>query len=75
MVDIAESGQAGTRYLHSTLALVCAAILNEYRRAVAAEDYYTSLKRMSGSYHVRDGTAHGDIPRLVFEKFYSTHAE
>lgn len=74
MVDIAQVHEARTGYLHA-LGLVCARIVNEYRRAMAAEDHYAGLKRKSASALAREGMAHGDIPRGVFEQFYSTHVE
>jgi hypothetical protein len=74
MVDIAEVHEARPGYLHA-LAMVCADIMVEYRRAIAAEKYYVSLKRESDTALAHEGTARSDIPRRVFEEFYSIHAE
>lgn len=74
MVDIADVHEARPGYLHA-LAMVCASIIVEYRRAIAAEEHYASLKRESDTALAHDGTARPDIPRRVFEEFYSIHAE
>ena len=44
MVDIAQVHEARPSYLRA-LAAVCAGIVVEYRRAIAAEEHYASLKR------------------------------
>ncbi|MDX6242010.1 MAG: hypothetical protein QOG10_6881 [Kribbellaceae bacterium] len=74
MVDIAQVHEARPGYLHA-LAAVCAGIIVEYRRAVAAEKHYASLKCESDTALAHEGTARADIPRRVFEEFYSIHAE
>jgi hypothetical protein len=74
MVDIGEVHEARSGHLHA-LALVCAAIVKEYRLAMAAEDYYAGLKRASDTALAREGMGRGDIPRRVFEELYSTRAE
>ena len=74
MVDIAEVHEARPGYLHA-LAMVCDGIVIEYRRAIAAEKHYASLKCESETALAREGTARSDIPRRVFEEFYSINAE
>jgi len=74
MVDIGQVHEARPGYLRA-LAMICAGIVTEYRRAIAAEEHYASLKRESDIALAREGTARSDIPRRVFEAFYSTHAE
>jgi hypothetical protein len=61
-------------YLH-VLATVCAGLVIEYRRAIAAEQHYVSLKRESDTALAHEGTARSDIPRRVFKEFYSNHAK
>jgi hypothetical protein len=63
--------EARPRYLHA-LATACAGILIEYRRAIAAEAHYVSLKRESDTALAHEGTARSDIPRRVFKEFYSS---
>ena len=74
MVDIAQVHDARPGYLHA-LAMVCADVVVEYRRAIAAEKHYVSLKCKSDRALAHEGTARSDIPRRVFEEFYSIHAE
>ena len=74
MSDIAEVHEARPGYLHA-LASVCAGIVLEYRRAMAAEKQYVSLKRKSDTALAHEGTARSGIPRRIFEEFYSIHAE
>jgi len=74
MVDIAQVHEARPGYLRA-LATVCAGIVIEYRRAIAAEEHYASLKRESDTVLAHEGTARSDIPRRVFEEFYSIRAE
>ena len=74
MADIAEVREARPGYLHA-LAMICAGIIVEYRRAIAAEKLYVSLKRENDSALAHEGTARSDIPRRVFEEFYSARAE
>ena len=50
---------------------VCLLMLAEYRRAIEAERYCDHLKRMSTTALARQGLAHADIPRRVFDKFYA----
>lgn len=71
MVDIADVHDARTGALPAlrTIRLLVA----EYRRAMAAEDYYGGLKRMSATALAQDGIARCDIPRRVFDEFYSFH--
>ena len=66
--------EARPGYLHA-LAAVCAGIIIEYRRAIAAEKHYVSLKQESDTALAREGTARSDIPRRVFKEFYSARAE
>ena len=74
MVDIAEVHEARPGYLQA-LAALCADIIVEYRRAIAAEKHYVSLKCESDTALAHEGTARSDIPRRVFEEFYSNHAK
>jgi hypothetical protein len=74
MVDIARIHEARPGYLHA-LAIACAGIFVEYRRAIAAEKHYVSLKRESDTALAHEGTVRSDIPRRVFEEFYSTRAK
>jgi hypothetical protein len=74
MADIAEVHEARPGYLHA-LASVCAGIVIEYRRAVAAEAHYANLKRESDTALAHEGTARSDIPRRVFREFYSNYAK
>ena len=66
--------EARPRYLHA-LATLCAGIVIEYRRAIAAEQHYVSLKRQSDTALAHEGTARSDIPRRVFEEVYSNRAK
>jgi hypothetical protein len=50
-------------------------LLAEFRRAVAAEQRYEHLKRASAACLARDGIAPADIPRRIFEEFYSLSAK
>ena len=43
----------------------------EYRRAIAAERRYDELKRMAATSLAREGLAAADIPRRIFNEFYS----
>ncbi|MEA2877545.1 MAG: hypothetical protein QOF14_2741 [Hyphomicrobiales bacterium] len=74
MVDIAEVHESRPGYLHA-LAVVCAGIVIEYRRAIAAEKHYVSLKHESDTALAHEGTARSDIPRRVFKEFYSNRAK
>jgi hypothetical protein len=73
MVDIAETHEARIGYLQA-LGMVCVRIIMEYQRASAAEEYYVSLKRQGDTALAREGMGHAEIPRRVFEEFYSFHA-
>ena len=53
---------------------VCIAFA-EFRRAVAAEQHYEELKGTSRAARVREGIAHPDIARRVFDEFYSSSAQ
>jgi hypothetical protein len=50
-------------------------LIAEYRRAIAAEEHYADLKRMSRTARTHEDIADGGIPRRVFETFYSSRAE
>lgn len=50
-------------------------LVTEYRRAMAAEDYYDGLKRMSATALAQQGITRRDIPRRVFDDLYSFHDE
>jgi hypothetical protein len=64
-----ESGIRPGRWLGLGFVLIAFA---EFRRAVAAERRYEALKGMSTAALVREGIAHPDVPRRVFEELYST---
>ena len=49
-------------------------VVAEFRRAVAAEQRYEELKGKSTAALVREGIAHPDVPRRVFEELYSSSA-
>ena len=49
-------------------------VFAEFRRAVAAEQRYEELKGKSTAALAREGIAHPDVPRRIFEEFYSNHA-
>ena len=74
MVDIAQVHEVRTGYLHA-LAMICAGVVREYQQAIAAEEHYVSLKCASDTALAHEGTARSDIPRRVFEEFYSIHAQ
>jgi hypothetical protein len=46
-------------------------ILAEFRRAVAAERRYEDLRRADTTALARAGMVRADIPRRIFEEFYS----
>jgi hypothetical protein len=46
-------------------------VLAEFKRAVAAEQRYEDLKRTSAAALACDGIVRADIPRRIFEEFYS----
>jgi hypothetical protein len=48
---------------------LCAVVLAEFRRAIAAARRYEDLRYRSGG---QQGRAHADSPRQVFEEFYSS---
>lgn len=50
---------------------ICRTIVREYRRAVAAEEYYWILKEESSGTPAFQGICRDDIPRRVFESFCS----
>jgi hypothetical protein len=56
------------------LALVVG-MLAELSRAVAAEQRYQDLKRTDATAFTRRGRLPGDLPRLVFDEFYSFKVE
>jgi len=45
-------------------------LLAEYRRAMAAEEFYDQLRRASGAMPQRQA-ARSEMARCVFESFYS----
>ena len=45
-------------------------MLEEYRRALAAEAHYEALRQKSSRALARDGVGRDDISRCVFEEFY-----
>ena len=47
------------------------AILAEFRRARAAEQRYEKLRRAGAAALARDGIVRTDLPRRIFEEFYS----
>jgi hypothetical protein len=46
-------------------------VFTEFRRAVAAEQRYEDLKGRSTAALAREGIARADVPRRIFEEFYS----
>jgi hypothetical protein len=50
-------------------------VLAEFRHARAAEQRYGYLRRAGTAALARDGIAPADIPRRIFEEFYSSSAE
>jgi hypothetical protein len=52
----------------AVLVELCAVLLAEFRRAIAAARRYDDLRYRSGGH---EGRAHADSPRRVFEEFYS----
>ena len=44
---------------------------DEWKRALAAEQRYHDLKQTDVTALARDGASRGDIPRMVFNEFYS----
>lgn len=46
-------------------------VLAEFKRAVAAAQRYTELKRIDATTLTRDGITPADIPRRIFDEFYS----
>jgi hypothetical protein len=74
------SGVRGTREMRNGRSLgripfaavlveLCAVVLAEFRRAIAAARRYEDLRYGSGG---QQGRAHADSPRQVFEEFYSS---
>ena len=51
------------------------AVLDEFRRAVAAEQRYEHLKRAGAAALARDGVVRADVSRRIFDEFYSSSAE
>jgi hypothetical protein len=47
----------------------------EFRRAVAAEQRYEDLKGRSTAALAREGIARADVPRRIFEEFYSLESQ
>jgi hypothetical protein len=47
----------------------------EFRRAVAAEQRYEYLKGRSTAALAREGIARADVPRRIFEEFYSLESQ
>jgi hypothetical protein len=50
-------------------------VFAEFRRAAAAEQRYEELKGRSTAAVAREGIAHPDVPRRIFEEFYSLSAQ
>jgi hypothetical protein len=50
---------------------VLLAVLAEFRRAVAAEQRYEHLRWASAGAAMRDAMVPADLPRRIFEEFYS----
>ena len=73
MVDVADTHDTRAGGLPALRAIRL--LIAEYRRAIAAEDYYAGLKRMSATARAREGIGGGDIPNRVFDKFYAFDAE
>ena len=51
------------------------AVLDEFRRAMAAEQRYEYLRRAGAAALSRDGVVRADVPRRIFDEFYSSSAE
>ena len=51
------------------------AVLDEFRRAMAAEQRYEHLKRADTAALARDGVVRDDVSRRIFDEFYSSSAE
>ena len=47
-------------------------LLTEYRRAIAAAALHEDLRRMNAVARTREGMAWSEIPRRVFDEFYSS---
>jgi hypothetical protein len=47
------------------------AVAAEFRRAAAAEQRYEDLKHNGAAAFAREGIVRADVPRRVFEEFYS----
>jgi hypothetical protein len=47
-------------------------VFDEFRRAVAAERRHSELKHMDTTALVREGITRTDVPRRVFEEYYSS---
>jgi hypothetical protein len=73
MTDIARTHEPQAGYLPALKAI--RTLIAEYRRAIAAEERYANLMRMSRTACAHEGIAHGGIPRRIFETFYSSRAE
>jgi hypothetical protein len=73
MVDLAHTHTPRSGYLQ--VLQNASLLVTEYRRAFAAEDYYSGLKQKSARVLAQDGIARADIPRLVFDRFYSSRGE
>jgi hypothetical protein len=50
-------------------------VLAEFQRAMAAEQRYEYLRRAGTAALARDGIVRTDIPRRIFDEFYSSSAE
>jgi hypothetical protein len=50
-------------------------VFTEFRRAVAAQQRYEDLKGKGTAALAREGIARADIPRRIFEEFYSLGAQ
>jgi hypothetical protein len=50
-------------------------VLAEFQRATAAEQRYEYLRRAGTAALARDGVVRADVPRRIFDEFYSSSAE
>lgn len=73
MVDLAHTHTRGAGYLQ--VLRDAWQLVAEYHWALAAENYYGDLKQKSTRALAQDGIARSDIPRRVFDRFYSSCGE
>jgi hypothetical protein len=50
-------------------------VLAEFQSAMAAEQRYEYLRRAGTAALPRDGVVRADVPRRIFDEFYSSSAE